>query len=262
MTVTKSNPSASIEFILLALLTLSGCESCNDRTLPPTHEDDAKRFARAACMAEVNCGCGLYGSIEECETDLTAKFEYALSSGATVDEDCFEQYLESDVFQGCPPLPLTPDAVPECVALVGSAAQGDPCLPSSLLTMLRHQGCQAGLSCSLTGICGDSQPKQAGELCDPDFALSCDLDLYCNGAGTCVPRLSEGQNCSEALACELGLFCHGLVDGSGICTAQLGLGESCEPTELDSCGGPLDCHPATLQCSDMVPFVCVNLALP
>lgn len=250
-------------FVALALLTSSGCESCDDRVLPPPLlEDPAVRFAQAACMAEVNCGCRLYDSTEECENELTTRFEDTLANGVTIDEDCFEQYLESEVFQGCPS-DLSAGAIPECVAMIGSAVQGEPCLPFSFLTMLPGQGCRTGLACSLEGVCGDGgEPKQAGDPCDPAFGFSCGYDLYCSSAGACVPRVPGGQSCDEPLACEIGWYCDELQDGGiGTCALQLAEGESCELDEVGSCAGTLRCHSSTLQCDGMVPFSCVNLSL-
>lgn len=260
--MTKLQPLLRLEFVALVLIMSSSCEGCDDRVLPPPPPPDAaERFARAACLAEANCGCGIYSSTQECEADLTERFEDALAGG-TIDEDCFEQYLESEVLQGCPSHSLLSDAIPGCVALVGSSTKGEPCLPFSLLTMLPGQGCQDGLFCSFEGVCGDNiqSTKAAGDPCNPDFPLSCGYELYCSAAGVCVARVPEGQSCDEPLACELGLFCDGLPEGAGVCAPQVEVGESCDPAEIGSCDGSSPCYAATLQCDENIPFACMNLA--
>lgn len=259
----KRRPNLSLRLVALAALTLCGCEDCTDRVIPmPTPSDAAERFARAACMAESDCGCGLYESTTACESELVERFDDLLASGVTLNEDCFEEYLASELLLGCPTAPISPDAIPQCVAMVGSATVGEPCLPSSLLTLVPGAGCQSGLTCSVRGVCGDAPAKQSGDPCDPEFVLACGQGLYCGGGGVCAPRVPEGQSCDEASACESGWFCDGLLEGAGVCTPQLVAGDECEPEELGSCAGPSRCHHATSQCDDMVPFLCINLALP
>lgn len=248
----------AIVLFVLALLTSSGCESCNDRILPPPPPPDAaERLAHAICSTQAKCGCGLYDATTECERELTAKFEELLASGFSFDEDCFESYLQSEFLQGCPT--LSADLFPGCTVVTGTAKKGEPCLPYSLVTMMPNQGCEAGLQCTVQGVCGVYSPKQVGDPCDPNFVLSCGSAGYCSSAGTCVPRRPEGEGCDEPPACELGLFCDGLLEGEGVCAPQLAVGESCEPDELYSCAGPSGCYRLTTQCDDTMPWVCLNL---
>ncbi len=256
--------SQPVRVLLFAAACLvGGCDGCSDRTLPePTPGDLAQRYAEAACAAEADCNCGLWDSRDACESELGAQFDALVERDFEVDTDCFDAYLASQLFTACP---VTTSEVefPSCIPMVGTLEQGEPCVPTSLMTLLPRLGCRDGLACSSSGVCTDSAlpPKQVDDPCNLDFPLGCGADLYCAEDGHCAPRVADGQSCNEPLACFLGSFCDGALDGQGVCTPQLQLGEDCEPDELDSCAATLRCNRTTLKCDDEVAFACVNLAL-
>lgn len=251
--------------VFILPLSLCVCMACSDRTTPdPAPRDAATKFATAACQVADSCGCGSYETSAQCQEILAARFGAFIDAGATLDENCLEQWLESPLFTQCP-TELSADPIPSCKVLTGHANEGSACGPGNLLGLVPGGGCGEGLMCSLGGHCTSTadEPLQAGDTCNAGFYLSCnDVDLYCAPEGVCVTRAPDGEACDSYESCSLTSYC----SATGTCTPREPLGAACDPMasgrSCDPAGAPnVWCNPATLVCEAGEPFVCRGLGV-
>lgn len=265
-------------FALLCSVLLGVTLACTDRRAPDlVPEDVGERYAEFICPAVMDCGCGLFESVEDCTRQMNEEFERIRPSLRGFDEECFDSHLSIDAYDLCVNWEDSFDLVPDCVPFYGDKQEGESCSESYWFRVLTPQGdCSEGLKCDLSRrICtsgGAEQPeiKEIGDPCREDAVSPCynlDLssDLYCHD-GECREVVPLGEPCTHPRACGGWNRCIGWGDdGEGTCLPWLEPGEACFPEDVRTCSGDAEhygwCNPATETCEVPVPSACA-LVLP
>ena len=233
-------------------------------------------YASAICDAMDACGClSVFASQDECEREYRDRLLRLMESGLEFDDECFEEVMGSPEFRECSSSE-DGDELPRCTVLQGTKREGEACTHYvKYVPPFFVDECEGESSCGY-GRCRPSgylpPYSSEGDSCFVDDAIGqCrtpigETRLHCGRDEICYEAPLLGESCKDVAACTMfeasGYYCHGLgANGVGVCTASEGLGDACDPRDVNACfseSGLEWCDPSgTCVEVESVPRVCV-----
>jgi hypothetical protein len=258
----------SVDFLLMTMLLLSPSACGPDQIVVPVEStQEGRRLAEAVCAARETCGCadGRFTSVEACRAEIAANVDSAIANGVTVDNDCFESVLTSELMLECRAGPPTVEGYVGCLMGRGGKDEGESCTVYNF-AVDRVSDCKDGLRC-WGGTCastfGAFPPLESGDSCHRDKGCGT-FDLYCGKKDLrCHPTRGLGEECNDYAGCEIFSYCKGLGEGGvGICTSREDPESACGVKDWGPCDSPDTsgefywCEPATCTCAADPVCVC------
>jgi hypothetical protein len=165
-----------------------------------TPEEYMTRFEGDDCVAETG---GLYAQTFPTSEDVA-------SGRITFDATAAQGTIDMLNMTSCTGLDLVRDIA---LPFTGNVEVGQPCDTSTECAAPAGKGVFCSVTCQVL--------KGSGEACTDSF--DCDVDLYCDTAGTCAPTLPGGGACVEDLDCKSARC----SEDNSTCNDQVELGQSC-----------------------------------